>query len=475
MDSVLIRNAELNGLRVSVRIADGKVAAIGQGLPDAGGPLFDAQGGALLPGLHDHHLHLHALAARRNSVRCGPPDVSNADTLSLRLVELDRHSAGWLRGVDYHESVAGDIDRDWLDERLPRRPARIQHRGGRLWVFNSAALAQLDPGPTDPLERKNGRLTGRLYDGDAWLRERMGATRPSLADVSRELAGYGITGVTDTTPQNGPGDLQAFASAQANNELLQDLRVMGGDALHGADASASQRVQPAARKFHLLESALPDFEACCRAVRRAHAANRNVAFHCVTRTELVFVLGVLRGTGTRLGDRIEHASVTPLVLLPRFHELGLAVVTQPGLVHSRGDRYLTDVDAEDRGDLYRLRAFLDAGIRLAGSSDAPFGEPNPWVAMQAAVDRRTREGRELGGAEALAPDEALALYTSPLSRPGTAAPGIRSGMPADLCVLDRGWARARASLADVRVRLTLRAGECIHRATRTSAPTERMA
>ena len=51
---------------VDVRCADGRVTDVALG-PSAD-VTVDADGGALLPGLHDHHLHLFALAAARTSV-----------------------------------------------------------------------------------------------------------------------------------------------------------------------------------------------------------------------------------------------------------------------------------------------------------------------------------------------------------------------------------------------------------------------
>ena len=49
---------------VDVRLVNGVIAAIGPDVrPEEGDEVIDARGGALLPGLHDHHLHLAALAA----------------------------------------------------------------------------------------------------------------------------------------------------------------------------------------------------------------------------------------------------------------------------------------------------------------------------------------------------------------------------------------------------------------------------
>ncbi|MGY1899836.1 hypothetical protein [Nocardia gipuzkoensis] len=39
----------------------------------------------MIPGLHDHHLHLHATTADAASVRCGPPAVLDRDALAAEL------------------------------------------------------------------------------------------------------------------------------------------------------------------------------------------------------------------------------------------------------------------------------------------------------------------------------------------------------------------------------------------------------
>ena len=66
----------------------------------------------------------------------------NAEWLSHLLANYS--GEGWLRGVNYHESIAGDLDRWQLDMLVNDRPARIQHRSGKLWVLNSLAVEKLD-------------------------------------------------------------------------------------------------------------------------------------------------------------------------------------------------------------------------------------------------------------------------------------------------------------------------------------------
>lgn len=469
---MLIRDAELDFTRrADLRIEGGRIAAIAERLtPLAAEIVLDARGGALLPGLHDHHIHLVALAAALESLPCGPSQIATAEQLGAALraraaePQQDSESDDWIRGIGYHESVAGDIDRDWLDRIVPDRPVRIQQRTGRLWILNSCALARL--GATDEnephdaaLEMRDGRLTGRLYDADAWLRARLGSRFPSLRRVGTLLAGYGVTGVTDTTPHNDLDQYRRFAAARQNGELPQDLMIMGDASLDAAEDGKG--IQRGATKFHLHENDLPDFDAFCAAIRSSHAAGRPVAIHCVTLTELVFSTGALAACGTHVGDRIEHASVAPPDVLPLLADQRLTVVTQPNFIRERGDAYLRDVPVADHPWLYRLRGLLDAGIAVGGSTDAPFGDANPWLSMHAAVQRRTMNGTALGAAESLSPEQALALFTSDPHTPGGLSRRIEVGAIADLCLLDRPWAEARLDLSAIVIKATLKAGEII--------------
>lgn len=279
--------------------------------------------------------------------------------------------------------------------------------------------------------------------------------------VGALLAGFGVTGVTDTTPHNDLAQYRRFAAALQNGELAQDLLIMGDASLDSAGDCAS--VRRGATKIHLHEIALPPFDELCATIRRSHAVGRPVAIHCVTLTELVFSATALKACGTYAGDRIEHAALAPPDVLPLLAEQGLTVVTQPNFIRERGDAYLTDVPVADQPWLYRLRGLLDADIPVGGSTDAPFGHPDPWLAMHAAVQRRTLGGSLLGAEEALSPEEALALFTSAPLSPGGPPRRVEVGASADLCLLDCPWEDARRDLSAVRVAVTIMGGDMIWR------------
>ena len=465
-----IVDAEVEGRRTDVVIEEGRIAALAP--PGGGrGEGFEAHGGALLPGLHDHHVHLLALAASLSSVACGPPDVESEAHLRERLHRA-RPERGWLRGVGYHESVAGVLDREKLDALGPTHPVRVQDRSGAVWSLNSAAIRALElegEAPSPGIERDAaGRPTGRLFRMDEWLRLRLerdlgAAARPALEPVGEALARYGVTGVTDAGVHNDAAVARLLGEAQARGALPQRLLVLGK---LDDPPRATGRLGAGAVKLILDDARLPGLAELAQAIGSAHAAGRAVAIHAVTRAELFLALAALEETGLRAGDRIEHANVAPPEAVERVRALGLRVVGQPILIHDRGDRYLRDVEAQDQPWLLRGRGWVEAGVPLAAGSDAPYGSPDPWLSMRSACTRRTRAGQTLAPEEGLTPEEALALHLAPLEDPGGRPRRVEVGAPADLCLLDRPWHAAREDLHAGLVRATWCAG---HRVWQASA------
>lgn len=474
---MLIRSAEVAGENRDVRLTSGRIETIAPTLSaQQGERLIDAKGGALIPGLTDHHLHVQALAAALESVPCGPPKVEDSDDL-VRALSAAEPTSGWLRGTGYFESVAGELDRDRLDAIRSDVPLRIQHRSGILWFCNSRALEALgldgatrvDTGTETGVQRNaQGRATGRLFRADEWLRDRLPRKAPpDLARVGHLLASYGVTALTDCTPSNSAEDLEVLKNAQATGALPQRLEVMGSLELPSQGGS-QDRLRTGAHKIMLDEPALPDFDKLVERITRAHRADRAVAFHTVTRAEIHFALAALDAAGTLRGDRLEHASVAPPEAVEIVQRLGIGIATQPNFIAERGDAYLENVDLKDQPHLYRVASWIEAGVPLAGGTDAPFGDPDPWRAMRAAVERRSPTGSLLGEAERVTPEVALRLFSDrALARSGRekhsqTAPAPRVGLPADLCLLDRPWKIVREDLSSDRVAATFMGGEAIY-------------
>ena len=370
----------------------------------------------------------------------------------------------WLRAVGYDGTTAGPLDRHVLDRLVPGRPVRVQHRTGHLWVLNSAAgdAVGLDGGPEGAVERDAaGVPTGAVVDADGWLGDHVSRGEPpDLAAVSRRLAASGVTGVTDATPARHAADLEVLAAARRDGRVLQRLTVTGGVALAGIPAPEGVTLGPV--KVMVNDGEPPSPEELAEGFAAAHRAGRAVAVHCVTRVAAVLAVAAWEEVGARPGDRMEHGGVLPPESVAQLAAMGITVVTQPAFVLDRGDRYLAEVEADDLPWLYPCASLLRAGVPVGGSTDAPFGPDDPWVAMAAAVHRRTRTGSSLGTGEAVGPERALGLFLSDPAAPGGPVRRLRTGRPADLCLLDCTVDRALADLDASHVLATVVAGRVVH-------------
>ncbi|HJT90864.1 MAG TPA: amidohydrolase family protein [Mycobacterium sp.] len=431
---MLIQRAGLlDGTTTDIRL-DGRISEVAEGLTSQPGEqVFDARGATVIPGLHDHHVHLYSAAAALTSTRVGPAEVNNREDLARALAHAEVRGDGWIRAVGYHEAVAGPLDRAVLDELSPPVPVRVQHRSGVLWTLNSAGLARV--GLADHPD-------GRLHSADRSWSDTLQRNETGLAEVSRQLCGYGVTGVTDATPDLDVGDIVKLIEAHRHGELRQRVHCLapGKRILHDADL---------------------DLDELIAFITGRHAQDAPVAVHCVTAAQLVVTLSALQAAGTHPQDRIEHAAVVPDDTLADLAALGVTVVTQPNFVAERGDQYLTDIDADEHHELWRLASLKKAGVPVALSTDLPFGEADPWAAMRAAVRRTTATGAVLGAGECVSAREALTMFLGIASRPAEART-VAPGQPGDLVVLAASPAEALNELDAGMVSATVIAGEVVH-------------
>jgi predicted amidohydrolase YtcJ len=154
--------------------------------------------------------------------------------------------------------------------------------------------------------------------------------------------------------------------------------------------------------------------------------------------------------------------VAPPEAVEAMAKAGLAVVTQPSLLARRGDDYLDRVEGDDVPFLWRYRSFLAAGLPVGGSSDAPYGDLNPWASIAAATSRTTPSGRVAGPGERVPASQALAGYLSDPRSPGGPVREITVGSTADLVLLRDPLAKALTDPRHDRVRLTMIGGTVVY-------------
>jgi predicted amidohydrolase YtcJ len=432
---MLIKRATtLDGVVVDLRVG-GCIDEVAETLtPRPGEDVLDAAGGTVLPGLHDHHVHLFSAAAAQTSTRVGPPQVRDRDEFAAALAGAKAGDDGWIRAVGYHDSVAGPLDRDALDALVPTAPLRVQHRSGVLWILNSAGLVRVGLAE---------HADGRLRSTDSWS-DALSRSQTGLTDLSGRLSRYGVTGITDATPDLDIADIVRLSKVHRHGELDQHVHCLapGKRILHDDDL---------------------DLEQLAGWISERHRDGSPVAVHCVTAAQLLVTIAALREAGRHPRDRIEHAAVVPLDCLADVADLAVTVVTQPNFVAERGDQYLDEVPAAEHDQLWRVATLLHAGVPVALSTDMPFGDGDPWAAMRAAVHRTTPSGAVLGIDERISARTALTMF---LGRPDEPARprAVAPGEPADLCVLSVPPETALAELDAGMVAATVIGGEIAYAA-----------
>lgn len=452
------------GRRADVRITAGVVAEVGAQLrPREGEEVLEVAGAAVLPGLHDHHLHLRAMMAARRSVQVGPPEVADASSMVAALRGAPVDEQGWRRAVGYHESVAGELDRWVLDAMVPGAKVRVQHRSGVLWVVSSAGVEELglDEVDDDRVERDGGgRVTGRLWRMDGWLQLRLGTgdVLDEDAAVGAELASWGVTGVTDATPGLDAAAVAGLAGSVTTGRMGLRLCVMCAP---GVALPAHPLIERGPQKILLDDDRLPVVDELVATVRRAHDAGVPVAMHCVTAVQLALALAALTEAGAVAGDRIEHAAVVPASAVAALAALGVTVVINPGLLHARGDTYRRELPPREHAELHRAASLLAGGVALAAGTDAPLGPADPWVAVHGAHRRQTVSGATMGVSERLPLAAALGLFLGRARAPARRRQ-LAVGEPGDLCVLGGADLPAPAGRGGP-VAATVVAGRVVHR------------
>jgi predicted amidohydrolase YtcJ len=217
-------------------------------------------------------------------------------------------------------------------------------------------------------------------------------------------------------------------------------------------------------------------EQMAEAIHAAYRAGWSVAAHAIGDRAIDFAIDVITRCQDehgrhRLPNRIEHASITRPDQLPRLAAAGIVVTPQIGFLRPMAAQFRRLLGPERTDWTYRGRSFLDAGVRLAGSSDRPVADGDVLRSVQAWTDRLDGDGRRFGPAgERLDVLQALAAYTSEAAkalgmfdRIGSLAPGKL----ADLVVLEENPLevhRRGGSVEHIGVRATYRGGRLTHRA-----------
>ncbi len=498
----VVVSASPGGLETAeaVAIADGRVASVGtrREVTDAvgrGAHVVDVGRTAIVPGLHDFHIHLVGLARARAGVALD--DAANGADVARRLARAAAllPPRAWLTGRGWSEAQLATVNPDELDAAIGERLAFVSsHDGHSAWASAPALrLAGVTSDTSDPaggrIERDAaGAPTGVLRETAmdlvaAFVPEAQGAAlRDPLDATLRELAAFGLTGASEAGDYTADGGIGADAALGDSFSSLTDLadlvdgrlRMNLGIPVDAIAAAAGAGLRTAASlpgrrslRFgwakEYADGALGSGTAAL--FEPATCGTRDAGILRVSSEELDALARAPGRLSDSPDDRLEHAQLLRADEVARFAQLGMTASVQP--IHAAADRDLVESCWGDRQDrAYAWRSLVDAGARLAAGSDAPFEAVNPWLGIFAAVHRRLPSDprSDWRTAQALSVEEALMAYTlGPAAAIGALDEGhLRAGARADLAVLSVDLDTILAAdgrLADVRSVLTMVDGQ----------------
>ena len=148
----------------------------------------------------------------------------------------------------------------------------------------------------------------------------------------------------------------------------------------------------------------------------AHLAGWQLAMHAIGDAALDVVMDIV-AEAQRLKPRpdarhrVEHAAMSSNRQIARMSDLGLIPVPQGRFIRDLGDGVCAAVGAGRSPLVYRVRGFLDAGMPIPASTDAPVVDADPIENIAALVDRTTESGAVLTESECLSVSEAIRAYT----------------------------------------------------------------
>jgi predicted amidohydrolase YtcJ len=160
-----------------------------------------------------------------------------------------------------------------------------------------------------------------------------------------------------------------------------------------------------------------------------------VAIHAIGNEGIRWALEALEPAGGE-GNRIEHALFAEPSEADRMARAGITAVVQPQHLSEYGE-LVRAAGLEEYLPPAPLRRFLDAGVAMALSSDAPTAAWEPLRTMPVAVTRMTDQGHVVAPEQAITPSEALRAQTTAAARAlgWTDRGALVSGQRADFVVL----------------------------------------
>jgi predicted amidohydrolase YtcJ len=449
----------------------GRILAVGRGdevrrLVGPATRVLDAGGRRVVPGFYDSHVHLLGSGLRLNEVAL--KDAADEKEFGRRLRAFDRKLPGdrWLLGGewDHDRTFAGQLPTAaLLDRYVPERPAFLRRYDGHMAVVNSRALKLAGITPVTPerpggviYRKPGGEPTGLLRDNAMDLVGRLvpPTTYDEIVEAVRaaldEARQVGVTSMEDMDGSDGKTrprlfrlyqDLARAGRLTARIELRwplaewKSLEALGVGANFGDDwvrvgglkgfidgslgSSTAWMFAPYLHEAASTGIFVTPLDRLREDIEGADKAGLPVAVHAIGDRANAELLDIFAEVSRRNGPRdrrfrVEHAQHLRPEDYGRFKKLGVIPSMQPYHAIDDGRWAEGRIGAKRCASSYACRSLLDAGARLAFGSDWSVAPLNPLLGIDAAVNRRTLDGKHPGGwfpEQKITAAEAVEAYT----------------------------------------------------------------
>ncbi len=487
--------------------------------------VIDAQGRRVVPGFHDSHVHFlgGGIGLARVQLKDAPDEAEFGRRLQLFDQQLPKDR--WLLGGDWdHDrTFAGVLPTAALvDKYVKERPVFLRRYDGHMALANTAALklAGIDAKTPDPSGGEIVRLPGGTEPSGVLRDTAMGLVQRVItrSDSDQQEAWEALRAAMQMARELGVTSVEDMAGGSARDQALllrmyqrlyeqqqltcrinlywplglwkewadrgvmadfgnDYLRVGGlkGYADGSLGASTAKMFMPYLHEPNQVGVFVTPPGTMKTWVQEADRAGLAVCVHAIGDEANALMLDIFGEVGQSQEHRhrrfrIEHAQILRREDYVRFKEFGVFASMQPYHIIDDGRWAEGRIGKERCQSSYACRALLDAGVVLAFGSDWPVAPLSPILGIDAAVRRRTLDGKHPDGwfpEQKISVEEALRAYTIGSAKAAGQADRkgmLKMGFYADLVLLDRDLldAKEAPTLDQIKVVTTVVGGSVVY-------------